>query len=121
MIRKVEAQRSFTRSPGVDIRVLQEPDEMYGAGRLYACITVAPGASVSDHRHVGEMESFYVAKGVCRAQDNETSVVLHPGDMLITPDGETHAIHNEGSEPVELIALIVSCVQGVDGKSEAIG
>ncbi|MCL2499712.1 MAG: cupin domain-containing protein [Defluviitaleaceae bacterium] len=117
MIRKQEQQRTFTRGTGVEIRVLAEPDEMFEAGRLYACITVEPGASLDLHRHEEEMESFYVAKGMCRVRDNETDAVLREGDMLITPDGQTHAVYNESDEPAELIALIVSRKQGVNGKS----
>ena len=117
MLRKLEEQRSFTRSPGVEIRVLVEPAEMYGAGRLYACITIAPGASLTYHRHEAEMESFYVIKGTCRMEDNDKTVYLSEGDVLITPADECHAIVNESDEPARLIALIVSCKQGVDGKS----
>ena len=116
MLRKLDEQRSFTRSPGVEIRVLVEPEEMYNAGRLFACITIAPGASLAYHRHEAEMESFCVIKGICRMEDNHKTVYLSEGDVLITPAGECHAITNESSEPVELIALIISCKQGVDGR-----
>jgi mannose-6-phosphate isomerase-like protein (cupin superfamily) len=117
MIRRPEQQRTFTRSPGVEIRVLTEPDEMFNAGRLYAHITIAPGAALTCHRHEDEMESFYVVNGTCRVQDNETTAALQTGDTLITPDGESHALHNDGYEPVELIALIISRTQGINGKS----
>ena len=116
MLRKQTDQRSFTRSPGVEIRVLVEPDEMYNAGRLYACITIAPGASLAYHKHEAETESFYVKKGTCRIEDNDQTVYLSEGDVLITPAEQCHAITNESSEPVELIALIISCKQGIDGK-----
>jgi quercetin dioxygenase-like cupin family protein len=116
MIRKSEEQRIFTRSPGVEIRVLAEPNEMFNAGRLYAHITIAPGASLEYHRHEEEMESFYVAKGSCRVRDNETTAVLQVGDMLITPNDQAHAVYNDSNEPVELIALIISREQGVNGK-----
>ena len=117
MIRKMNEQRTFTRSPGVDIRVLVEPTEMYEAGRLYALITIAPGASLAVHRHEGEMESFYVAKGTCRVEDNGETSYMAEGDVIVTLDAETHAVSNDGDEPVELIALIISCKQGVAGKS----
>ena len=117
MIRKFDEQRAFSRSPGVEIRVLVEPNEMFNAGRLYARITVAPGAKVTPHRHEMETESFYVAKGTVEMRDNDTVVTLTEGDMIITPDGEVHGIENKTDGPVELIALIVSREQGVDGKS----
>ena len=116
MIRKPEDQRSFTRSPGVDIQALVESDQMYEAGRLFARITIAPGASLAYHRHDDEMESFYVLKGTCRIQDNNETAYLTPGDVLITPTGQAHSVTNESTESVELIALIISCKQGVPGK-----
>ena len=119
MIRKPQDQRQFTRSPGVDITVLVEPAEMYDAGRLFAKITIAPGASLSYHTHVGEMESFYVTKGICSVNDNGHTANLTVGDVLITMDNESHSVTNETNEPAELIALIISCKQGVPGQGVA--
>jgi len=117
MVRKISDQRTFSRGEGLDFHVLVEPSEMYNSGRLHAKITVAPGMSLAPHVHVDEMESFYVAKGTCRFEDNGKSVHLVEGDVLITPHDQNHAIYNDSDEPVELIALIVSCKQGADGKS----
>ena len=116
MIRKAIEQRTFNRSPGVDIQVLVETGEMYDAGRLYAKILIAPGASLAHHRHENEMESFYVLKGTCRMEDNDKTVYLEEGDVMITPAGESHSISNDTKEPVELIAMIISCKQGVPGR-----
>jgi len=117
MIRKPEEMRVFTRGPGVTFRVLVEPEEMFHAGRMYAHITIEPGKSIAYHRHEGEMESFYMAKGTCRVQDNTATALLQVGDTLITPMNQAHAIYNDSDEDAELIALIVSHKQGTDGKS----
>ena len=42
---------------------------------------------------------------------------LTEGDVLVTPHGQEHSIANDTDKPVELIALIVSCKQGVAGAS----
>jgi len=117
MLRKIEEQRTFSRDGGVDFHVLVEPAEMYDAGRLYARITLPPGAALAYHRHDDEMESFYVARGKCKMVDNGEVVYLTEGDVLVTPHGQEHSIANDTDEPVELIALIVSCKQGVAGAS----
>ena len=117
MIRKITEQRTFERGPGIGFHVLVEPEEMYGAGRLYAKITLSPGAALAYHRHDDEMESFYVAKGTCLMSDNGETVYLKEGDVMVTPHGQEHSIANDTDEPVELIATIISCKQGVDGKS----
>lgn len=120
MIRNLKDQKTLTRSPGVDFHILAEPAEIYGAGRLYARITIAPGASLAHHRHEGEMESFYIIKGTCRVTDNVETFYLEEGDVMVTPDGETHSVSNDGDEPVELIALIISRKQGVPGSSAVV-
>jgi len=117
MVRRSNEQRSFTRFPGVDMKALLEPEEMFDAGRLFARVTIAPGSSLAYHRHDDEMEGFYILKGTIRMSDNGTMVDLCEGDVLITPEGEAHAVFNETDEPVELIALIVSRKQGTAGTS----
>ena len=120
MIRKVAEQRVISRGPGVDLNVLVEPAEMYNAGRLYARLTVAPGAALAFHEHVGEMEAFWVAKGTFRMDDNGTMVTLSEGDVLLTLAGQCHAVYNDSDTEAELIALIVSVQQGVPGESRVL-
>ena len=39
--------------------------------------------------------------------DNGTIVTVHPGDTTICNDGELHGLVNDGTEPLEFIALIL--------------
>lgn len=117
MIRKSGEHRVFARGPGVEIKVLAEPGEIYDAGRLYARITFEPGSSIDYHVHKAEMESYHMIKGTLRVDDNGETTYLTEGDTMITPQGQGHAVHNEGSESAEMIALIVSTKQGVPGSS----
>ena len=119
MLRKVTDQKMFSKSPGVEMHVLVEPAEMYEAGRLCNRITIAPGASITSHIHLDEMEAFYVVTGTCKMEDNHETVYLTKGDVLITPHNQSHAIYNDSSEPVELIAMIISTKQGIPGSSKA--
>ena len=120
MIRKVNEQRKFNRSPGVDIQVLSEPEEMYNSSRLYAKLIIAPGASIAFHRHIDEMESFYVVKGRCRVDDNDETGHIGVGDVMVVGANDCHAIYNDGDEVAEVIALIISCKQGVNGSSQVV-
>ena len=120
MIRRKNEQRIFTRSEGVNLAVIAEPNEIYDSGRLYAKITLDPGASITPHRHINETESFYIVKGICKVMDNDKEYTLYEGDTLITLHNECHSIKNETDEPTELIALIISTKQGIQGISEAI-
>jgi len=82
-------------------------DELYNKGRLFARITLEPGASVGYHVHEGEMESYHIVKGVAEYDDNGKTVKLNVGDTTFTPNGEGHAIKNIGDTMLEFIALIV--------------
>lgn len=87
-------------------QILQE-NEFMGKGRLFNRITLEPGCSIGRHDHHGEAEIFYILSGCATADDNGVPVRLEPGDMFYTADGGSHAIANEGSEPLEFIALIL--------------
>ena len=91
----------------VIIESLLTPDELYQKGRLFAKITLQPGCSIGTHLHEGEMESFYVAKGVAEFDDNGETVTIQAGDTTLTTSGQQHSVKNIGTEPVELIALIL--------------
>jgi mannose-6-phosphate isomerase-like protein (cupin superfamily) len=82
-------------------------DELYGKGRLYARLILKPGCSIGYHVHEGEMETFYIQKGVAVYDDSGTKVVLQAGDVAYTPDGRGHSIANNGEDDLEIIALII--------------
>ncbi|MCL2427519.1 MAG: cupin domain-containing protein [Oscillospiraceae bacterium] len=82
-------------------------DELYNKGRLFAKITLEPGASIGYHVHEGEMESYYIISGTAKYDDNGKSVMLNVGDTTLTLNGEGHSIKNVGDTTLEFIALIV--------------
>ena len=43
--------------------ILNGADEMYGKGRLFNHMILAPGRSVGDHTHTGDNEIYYFLKG----------------------------------------------------------
>ena len=91
----------------VAIRQLLSKDEMLGASRLYAHVTIKPGCSIGNHVHENEMETYYILKGTGTYDDNGVEVILHPGDVTHTPHGCEHGIANRHDEDLEFMALIV--------------
>lgn len=81
--------------------------ELNEKGRLFGNIHLDPGASIGYHEHEGESELFYVVSGEAVYNDNGTEYPLHAGDTAIVKSGNGHGIANRGTEPVDLIALIV--------------
>jgi mannose-6-phosphate isomerase-like protein (cupin superfamily) len=84
-----------------------EKDEFYGKGRLFALTTLEPGCSIGLHQHTGEAETYYIVRGHGTVNDNGREVVLGPGDVIFTKDGESHSILNSGTTTLEFIALIL--------------
>lgn len=87
--------------------LLNTPEEMYNKGRVFAHTTVAVGSGIGYHVHKGDSETYYIYSGEAEYNDNGTLVPVSAGDVTYTADGEGHGIRNTGSEPLELIALIL--------------
>jgi len=89
------------------IENLLTPSELYDKGRLFAKITLEPGASIGNHVHKGEMEAFYIISGVAQYNDNGEMVTLTSGDTSLTQSGMEHSVKSVGDTPLEIIALIL--------------
>ena len=88
-------------------KILNSVDEMYGKGRMFNYMILAPGNTIGEHRHEGDNEIFYFLKGSGVYNDNGTPVRVFPGDTAVCSSGEIHALVNDGEEPLEFIALIL--------------
>lgn len=88
-------------------QLLNGADEMYGKGRMFNHMTLLPGNTIGEHTHEGDNEIFYILSGSAIYNDNGTEVRVGAGDTLICNDGESHAMVNDGDEPVQFIALIL--------------
>ena len=88
-------------------KILNSVEELYGKGRMFNHMILAPGRSIGEHTHEGDNEIFYFLKGTGTYNDNGTIVRVHPGDTAICSRGELHSLVNDGEEPLEFIALIL--------------
>lgn len=114
MVRKNE-EKICERKPapfnGVgDITVrslLNNSEELYDKGRVFAHTTVHPGTEIGFHIHEGESETYYILSGTGEFNDNGTIRTVKAGDVAFTGEGEGHGIKTIGDEPIEMIALIL--------------
>lgn len=90
-------------------KILNTPEEMYGKGRVFNHVFLAPGAAIGWHIHKGDGETYYFLHGEGEYNDNGKVITVRAGDMTNVGDGEGHALVNTGSEPLEAIALILYC------------
>ena len=88
-------------------KILNDPEEMFGKGRLFNHIFIEPGAGVGWHVHHGDGEIYYILKGEGEYSDNGTLVTVRAGDVTSVSDGEGHSLINNGPETLEAIALIL--------------
>ena len=113
MIRKQQDQKVESKcirggKGEVEMHLIAEGvDELYGKGRLFNRMVVAPGNSIGEHKHEGDNEIFYFLSGTGEYNDNGTIVEVGPGDTTVCNDGELHALVNTGDVPLEFIALIL--------------
>lgn len=82
-------------------------DEITARTRLCARLILPPGASIGLHKHEGEDELFIVTRGKGLIDDGQTKEPVQAGDAILTGKGEAHAVINNGSEPLEMIAIIM--------------
>lgn len=87
--------------------LLNDEEEMYQKGRVFAHTTLQPGCSIGYHIHSGESETYYIYSGIGEFNDNGTLKTVYGGDVTFTPAGQGHGIKNIGDEPLEIIALIL--------------
>lgn len=89
------------------LRILNDPEEMSGKGRVFSHLFLAPGCEVGWHIHHGDGETYYILRGHGVYSDNGTPVNVGPGDVTYVGDGEGHSLKNTGTEVLEAIALIL--------------
>lgn len=81
-------------------------EQLPASCRLFSRIELPTGASIGLHWHEGEAEMFYVLSGHPTLTDDGAEYTAQPGDCIVTRSGHSHAVRNNGGEPVELLACI---------------
>lgn len=89
-----------------EIMHLEHPDRLSN-GRLFAQITLPPGAGIGPHIHEGETEYYHIISGTGIVEEQDGSKNVSAGDVVITGGGDSHSIENTGSGPLVFTALIL--------------
>lgn len=113
MIRRLADMREEVRENmrggggSVTIRHCFEKSEITANSRLCAELVIPPGAGIGPHAHEKEDEVFIITRGSGLLNDGATETRVSAGDAILTGNGESHSIHNDGQEPLELVAVIM--------------
>ena len=76
--------------------------------RLLAELTLKPGSSIGNHSHENETEYFVILSGGGVINDNGTEKPVKAGDVVVTGNGASHGLRNNGSVPLVFHAVIVT-------------
>jgi mannose-6-phosphate isomerase-like protein (cupin superfamily) len=105
---KVETREKMRGGTGaVTIRHYFAADEMKARSRLCAELTIPPGAGIGPHAHETEDEVYIVTAGSGVLDDGQTRTRIGCGDAVLTGQGGSHAVINDGATDLKLIAVIM--------------
>jgi mannose-6-phosphate isomerase-like protein (cupin superfamily) len=91
----------------VTIRHFFKKDEFTSRTRLCATLSIPPEAGIGMHQHENEDEVYLVTKGAGMLDDGQTRTPVAQGDAILTGNGASHAITNNGNDTLELVAVIM--------------
>ncbi len=92
----------------IQITHLLTPAEMLGQCKMFAKVTIPPGASIGAHYHYGDSETYHILQGKAKYNDNDKFYEVNAGETLFCPDGSMHGIENIGTENLIFIAIIIT-------------
>ncbi|WP_458863559.1 cupin domain-containing protein [Acidaminobacterium chupaoyuni] len=92
----------------IDAYELLRPCDLSGKANLCAIMTVEPGCSIGEHAHQPDAEIYYMLEGELRVWDNGKETVFHPGDVMFTANGDTHAVRNDSDAPAKMLAIVIA-------------
>jgi mannose-6-phosphate isomerase-like protein (cupin superfamily) len=114
MIRKpkdmpAEDRPNMRGGPGtVTLKHYFKPEDFKSKCRLCAKLTLPPGAGIGVHKHETEDEVFIILKGQGILDDGSTKTKVAEGDSILTGNGASHAITNDGTTDLEIAAVIMT-------------
>lgn len=68
--------------------------------------TLEPGSSIGLHTHTTNSETIYILSGTGRVLYDGGYETVGPGDCHYCPKGHAHSLINDGSEPLEIFAVV---------------
>ena len=105
---KVETRENMRGGAGaVTLRHCFAPEEFGARTRLCALLTIPPGASIGEHAHEGEDEVYLILRGSGMVREQGVERRVSAGDAVLTGRGASHAIANDGAEPLEVAAFVI--------------
>jgi mannose-6-phosphate isomerase-like protein (cupin superfamily) len=100
--------RPAAATPGVTTRRLYQPQVFTTPWTYVDHVLIAPGATTPAKPHDTLAEAYYVIAGSGRVTVGAETAPIVPGDAIPIRLGETSALANAGTEPLELLVIGVA-------------
>jgi mannose-6-phosphate isomerase-like protein (cupin superfamily) len=107
--------RPVADTPGVTSRRLYQPQVFTTPWTYVDHVLVAPGTTTPAKPHDAIAEAYYVIAGSGRVTVGTETASIAPGDAIPVRLGETSALANAGTEPLEL--LVIGVAKDLDAKA----
>jgi mannose-6-phosphate isomerase-like protein (cupin superfamily) len=114
MIRKqnemaVEERLNSHGGPGkMLIKHYFRSNEFTAKCRMCAKLTLSPGSGIGLHKHAADDEIFIILKGEGILDEGTTKTKVREGDAILTGNGASHAVTNDGKTDLEMAAVIIT-------------
>ena len=105
---KSQAIENFKGGKGpFHVTHIVDKEDLRSDCRLFVKATLQPGSSLGYHPHNDEEEVYYILSGQGVVNNNGEIRTVYPGDTVITGYGNSHSIENQGTEPLEFLAVVL--------------
>ncbi len=74
---------------------------------MFSEVTLPPNTSIGEHLHENESEIYYILEGQGLYSDNGKKIPVDSGDVTVCNSGNSHALFNNGTSNLKLLAIIV--------------
>jgi len=107
-LQKIETRDAMRGGAGsIHIKHFVTSEQFKAKSRLCAELILPPGAGIGKHDHQGEDEVYIILSGSGIVTDNGEEKVVAAGDAILTGNGASHAIRNNGKKDLKMIAVIM--------------
>ncbi|MBQ1421370.1 MAG: cupin domain-containing protein [Firmicutes bacterium] len=114
MVRNTDEHKVVNEPRGgkgsMKLHKLMTEEELHGETTLIARVVLDPSSEIGYHRHVGEIETYYVMSGQGMFKDEDgVERPIGPGQIGVIHDGQCHGIRNlSDEEPLVILAVVVN-------------
>ena len=92
-------------NPGVTSLQLLWPGNSSAAQVTVTRVTIEPGGGQPRHSHPASEQTWIIERGSAELLLADGTQILCAGDVVRTPAGEIHGLHNSGAEPFIYLAI----------------